>query len=77
MLSTHSISPRRPSVMVRFGDGTHSFMLPEGATLSELANRIDVLGAQHQRAPISVHVHVDRQCAPPMSVNLSRKITSA
>jgi hypothetical protein len=52
-------------------------MLPEGATLLELANRIDVLGAQHQRAPISVHVRVDRQCAPPMSVNLSRKITSA
>ena len=59
---------RQPSqVTVRFGDGTHSFLLREGATLTEFANSIGVLGAQHVGAPISVDIEFDTPRARSMA----------
>jgi hypothetical protein len=48
-----------PNVQVQFSDGTHSFLLPAGATLLELADRIDDLAAMHDCAPIAIHVDFD------------------
>ena len=58
MLQTqrYTLSRQPPQVTVRFGDGAHSFSLRQGATLTELANRIGVLGAQHDGAPISIDI---------------------
>ena len=53
---THALDPQLSQVTVRFGDGAHSFLLREGATLTELANRIGLLGAQHDGAPISIDI---------------------
>jgi len=51
------ISQRQCShVTVRFGDGAHSFALAKDATLNELADRVLGLGAQHDGAPLAVHV---------------------
>ena len=58
MLLTYRHTPnRQPSkVTVMFGDGAHSFQLRDGATLTELANHIGILGADHDGAPISIDI---------------------
>ncbi len=43
-------------VTVQFGDGAHSFHLSAGATLTELADRIDAIGAEHDGGPISIDI---------------------
>jgi hypothetical protein len=54
-----------PHVMVQFGDGVHSFLLPTGATLMELADRVDNLAAMHDCAPIAIHVEFDTYNSRP------------
>ena len=55
----------RPShVTVKFGDGWHSFPLSDGTTLTELADRIDALGAVHAGAPISIDIEFTTPRAP-------------
>lgn len=51
-------SPTPPSshVTVTFGDGAHSFLMRDGATLAELAKRIRVIGILHDGGPISIDV---------------------
>ncbi len=49
-----------PHVMVQFDDGAHSFLLTAGATLMELADRIDTLAATHDGAPTAIHVDFDK-----------------
>jgi hypothetical protein len=62
MLSVHANRPHPPHVTALFSDGAQSFMLFEGATLAELAGRIDVLGKTHDGSPIAVHVDaIDRR----------------
>jgi uncharacterized protein YjbJ (UPF0337 family) len=56
--SIHVDLPQRPHVTVLFGDGAHSFRLPKGATLAELAGCIDTLEAQHQAVPAAIYVTV-------------------
>ena len=58
----HSHEPdRRPScVTVEYKESAHQFLLSGGATLTELAAYIDVLGAQHDSAPISIAVEFGR-----------------
>ena len=64
MISAHGFSQQQPHVVVRFGDGAHSFPLAEGGTLAELAGRIDALGALHEGAPIAIHI---RFAAPDLN----------
>ena len=59
MFNLHTVPKRPPHVLVEFGDGTHTFLLPHGATLAELADRIDELTNLHEAAPIAVHVGFD------------------
>jgi hypothetical protein len=47
---------RQPQVNVQFGDGNHAFVLHDGATLTDLAQSIDGLEAQHGTAPISIQI---------------------
>lgn len=58
MLQTHphKLNSQSSQVTVRFGDIAHSFLLRSGATLTELANRIGLLGAQHDGAPTSIDI---------------------
>ena len=49
-----------PHVMVQFNDGAHSFLLTAGATLMELADRIDALAAIHNCAPTATDVDFDK-----------------
>jgi hypothetical protein len=59
MKTFHANRPPAPHVTALFSDGTHSFVLSEGATLAELATRVDDLGASHEGAPIAIHVEFD------------------
>jgi hypothetical protein len=59
MLSIHAASQAPPHVTALFNDGAHSFPLPQGATLAELADRIEALTAMHDGAPISIHIGFD------------------
>lgn len=51
---THKSEPSQ--VTVKFEDGLHSFFLSEGATLTELADRIGAIGSEHNGAPISIDI---------------------
>ena len=59
MISLHTGPKRPPHVLVEFGDGAHTFLLPQGATLAELADRICELTHLHEGAPIAIHVGYD------------------
>ena len=67
MLHTHTLNSWPSQVTVRFGDGAHSFPLREGATLTDLADRIGVLGAQHNGAPISIYIEFNSPRARSMA----------
>ena len=67
MLHTHTLNSQPSQVTVWFGDGAHSFLLREGATLTELANCIGVLGAEHDGAPISVDIEFNSSRARSMA----------
>jgi hypothetical protein len=56
MLQQQALKSPPPQVTVRFDDGAHSFVLPEGATLMELADRLEDFGTRHDGAPISIEV---------------------
>ncbi len=53
---THTFTQKPSLVTVKFSDGAYSFLLRDGATLAELADRIEVFGAQHDGFPISIDV---------------------
>jgi hypothetical protein len=46
----------QPQVMVQFDDGKHAFVLKDGATLTDLAQSIHSLEAQHGTPPISIQI---------------------
>ena len=56
MLDMHAPRPPPAHVTVRFGDGAHSFRLMEGATMTELADKISDLRTRHDGAPISIAI---------------------
>ncbi len=56
MLHTHTRNSLPSQVTVKFNDGADSFLLAAGATLTELADCIGVLGVQHGGAPISIDI---------------------
>ena len=60
MISLHAGPMRPPYVLVEFGDGAHTFLLPQGATLAELADRIEELTVLHEGALIAVHIGFDK-----------------
>ena len=66
MLDTYANNRAPPHVTAHFNDGAHTFLLPQGATLAELADRIDELAALHEGAPISIHVDFDIPGLRPM-----------
>lgn len=59
MISPHTVALRPPHVSVQFGDGEHSFLLAQGTTFEELADRIAELTVLHNGAPLAVHVEFD------------------
>lgn len=59
MYSTHAIPQHPPHVTALFSDGVHSFQLTEGATISDLAERLGTLCDWHASVPLAVHVNLD------------------
>ena len=59
MARSNACMEQPPHVEVQFSDGTYSFLLQAGATLVELADRVDDLAAMHDGAPIAIHVDFD------------------
>ncbi len=59
MYSAHVTSQHPPHVTALFSDGVHSFQLLEGATISDLADRLGTLCAWHASQPLAVHVKLD------------------
>jgi hypothetical protein len=53
---THSTLHLPSQVTVRFGDGAHSFLLWDGATMADLANRIGTFDKLHDGGPLSIDV---------------------
>lgn len=75
MLSTHARTQAPPHVTALFTDGAHTFLLPKGATLAELADRIGELATQHQCAPILVHVDFDTPGLwPPTDISIRKNV---
>ena len=56
MYLSPTIKSQLSHVTVQFGDGAHSFLLSAGATLTELADRIGAIGAEHDGGPISIDI---------------------
>lgn len=61
MLHTHTLNSQLSQVTVKFGDGSHSFLLHEGATLTDLADRIGALGTDHDGDLVSIEIEF---CSP-------------
>jgi hypothetical protein len=59
MANLYAFTPKLPQVKVVFEDGSHCFLLDQGATMSELADRINVLSLKHMDAPVAIHVELD------------------
>ena len=59
MYSAHAPTKHSPHVTALFSDGVHSFQLMEGATISDLVDRLGTLCAWHASQPLSVHVKLD------------------
>ena len=59
MLEQINGSPAPSHVRAVFSDGTHTFLLPKGSTLAELADRIEDLATFHEGSPIAIHVDFD------------------
>lgn len=59
MLETTTSSPAPSHVTALFSDGSHTFLLPQGSTLAELADRIKDLADFHEGSPIAIHVDFD------------------
>ncbi len=57
MFNSATIRSHPAQVMAIFADGADLFLLPQGSTLAELANRIDKLGARHMTAPTAIKIH--------------------
>ena len=56
MLHSHTLNSMPSQVTVKFDDGANSFLLAAGAKLTEFADRIGVVGAQHDGAPIPIDI---------------------
>lgn len=76
MISLHAPKPQRPHVMALFQDGVDAFRLPLGSTFTELANRIDGLGARHSGDPIAIQIHFERPTLSPVTEPLRHRRTS-
>lgn len=61
-------------VQVQFSDGTYSFLLPAGATLMELADKVDDLSAMRNCAPIAIHVDFDISAVRPSTKAAARNV---
>jgi hypothetical protein len=76
MARLHVFTPRQPQIKVLFEDGAHYFLLRQGATLSELADQIEVLRSSHADAPLAIHVEFDiSNFWPRLSVPSASAIT--
>ena len=53
------------NVMIRFEDGSESFSVPSGATLSDISEKMDRIAMWHEGRPISIDV---RFAAPKESI---------
>ena len=58
MARSQEIRSKQPHVKALFSDGWQSFILPVGATLGDLSNRLDDLAAAHFGAALSVEVQL-------------------
>ena len=65
MLHSPAFKSQTSHVTVQFVDGAHSFLLSAGATLTELADRIGALGAEHDGDPISIDIAFSAPRAEP------------
>ena len=67
MLEPTNSSTAPSHVRALFSDGTHTFLLPKGSTLAELADRIEDLATFHEGSPIAIHVDFDTPHLPAMN----------
>lgn len=56
MQSAATRSPAPSHVTALFNDGSHTFLMPKGSTLGELAERIRELSSFYEGDPIAIHV---------------------
>ena len=56
MTNIHTDKPPLNSVTAIFADGSQSFLLRQGATLEQIADRIDRLGTRHESETVAVVV---------------------
>lgn len=60
MANSHTEVHRPHHVCIKYGDGAHFFLLAQGTTLGELAQRVDGLDMLHNGAPLTIEVIVDQ-----------------
>ncbi len=75
MISTHTNKPPLNRVTAMFADGSQSFLLPKGATLEHVADRIVDLGARHEQRAVAVVVKFAStalQCSTPRAASAFR-----
>ena len=56
MINTHTEKPLLNNVTAVFAGGSQSFLLPQDATLEEIADRIDHLSVRQERGAVAVVV---------------------
>jgi hypothetical protein len=64
MLNIHNDASSPSRVTVTFAEGALSFMLSEGATFEDLADRLDRLGERHHGKPVAIEVKLATASAP-------------
>ena len=77
MTNIHTDKPPLNSVTAIFADGSQSFLLPQGATLEQIADRIDRLGTRHESETVAVVVKfaatapqaLPRDCPPRFAMD--------
>jgi hypothetical protein len=65
MLNLHAPHPHASHVIALYQDGWDFFDLPAGASLVELAGRLDNLSEAHHGAAIEVNVRFETSLRPP------------
>ena len=72
MYNATTCSPRSSHVTALFNYGSHTFLLPKGSTLAELADRIADLESFYEGPPIAIHVDFD----PPNQMRTASRATT-
>ena len=80
MINVHTNKPPLNRVTAIFADSSQSFLLPQGATLEQIADRIDRLGARHEQRDCrccgQIRGHRSARFCAEIAHRVSRRIAS-